>query len=98
VASLLESASKAVSVTRVSRNAKDILDRLQKGRTDRLVVMKNNAPAAVMLSVEAFESLMDELADLRLEAVARRRLRTLQRSKTLSHRQMMNRFSPARKE
>jgi antitoxin StbD len=98
VASLLDSAEQAVSVTQVSRGAKGIFERLRKGQAERLVVMKNNAPAAVMLSVKAFEALMEEVEDLRLEAVARRRLRTLDRSKTLSHREMMRRFGSAREE
>ena len=96
MSSLLERASQAVSVTQVSRSARQIFETLRTGEQDRLVVLKNNAPAAVMLSVEAFEALMDELEDLRIEAVARRRLRTLDPAKTLTHREMMKRFARPR--
>ena len=41
-------------------------------------------------------SVMEKLEDLRLETVARRRLRTLRQSKTLSHREMLQRFGSAR--
>jgi antitoxin StbD len=92
---LLETASQAVSVTEVSRSAKTIFEKLRKGERDRLLVLKNNTPAAVMLSVAAFEALMEELDDLRIDAVARGRLRTLKRSRSLSHRQMLRRFGAA---
>ena len=81
-------------MTRVSRDARVIFERLLKGKQDRFLVLKNNAPAAVMLSVKTFEALLDELEDLRLESVARKRLRSLGGVKTLSHRAMMRRFAP----
>ncbi len=96
--SLLERASQAVSVTKVSRSAKEIFEKLRRGDQDRLVVLKNNAPAAVLLSVPAFEALMDELADLRMEAVARRRLRSYDPAKALTHREMMKRFGGSRRK
>ncbi len=96
MASLMEKASQAVSITQVSRSAKEILEKLTRGGQDRFVVLKNNAPAAVLLSVPAFEALMDELDDLRVEATARARRRTLRRGRTLSHKQMMRRFGRSR--
>lgn len=96
--SLLERADQAVSVTRVSRNAKEIFESLRTGEQDRLVVLKNNEPAAVMLSVEAFEALMDEIEDLRIDAVARQRLRTYDPAKAITHREMMKRFAGSRAE
>lgn len=93
MSSLLERADQAISVTQVARSAKEILRRLSSGKQERLLVLKNNAPAAVLLSVPAFEALMDELEDLRIEAVARRRLRDLKPTKTLSHAQMMRRYA-----
>ena len=95
MSALLERAEQAVSVTQVSRSAKAIFRKLATGEQSRLVVLKNNAPAAVMLSVPAFESLMEELDNLRMEAVARCRLRTLNPKKTLSHREMLKRFGSA---
>lgn len=92
----MENASQAVSITRVSRSAKEILEKLVRGDQDRFVVLKNNAPVAVLLSVPAFEALLDELDDLRVEAVARTRRRTLRRGRTLSHREMMKRFGVSR--
>ena len=96
--SLLERADQAVSVTKVSRSAKEVFERLRSGKQDRLVVLKNNAPAAVMLSIRAFEDPMDELDDLRVAAVARERLRTFDPSKGLTHKKMMKRFGASGKE
>ena len=98
MASLLERADQAVSVTKVSRSAKEVFEKLRTGKQDRLVVLKNNAPAAVMLSIRAFEDLMDQLDDLRVAAVARERLRTFDPSKGITHRKMMKRFGTSRKQ
>ena len=89
---LLERSEQAVSVTEVSRSAKTIFDRLCSGRQDKYVVMRNNAPAAVMVPVGVYEALMDELDDLRVEMVARDRLASFDKSKALSHEEMLKRF------
>jgi antitoxin StbD len=89
---LLERSDQAVSVTEVSRSAKTIFDRLSSGKQDKYVVMRNNAPAAVMLPVQVYEALMDELDDLRIEITARDRLATFDRSKAVSHEEMLERF------
>jgi antitoxin StbD len=89
---LMERSDQAVSVTEVSRSAKAIFDKLAKGKQDKCVVMKNNMPVAVMLPVDSYEAIMDELEDLRIEAVARERIRTFDPDKAVSHEEMMMRF------
>jgi len=89
----MQRAVEALSVTRVSREARAIFEKLRDGQRDFFVVLKNNSPAAVMLSVRAFEALLDEMDDLRMESVVRRRLRSLGRVKTISHHAMMRRFA-----
>jgi antitoxin StbD len=89
---LLERSEQAVSVTEVSRSAKTIFDRLSSGKQDKYVVMRNNAPAAVMMPVGVYEALMDELDDLRIEMTARDRLVTFDRTKAVSHEEMLERF------
>jgi len=71
---LLSRADQAVSVTDIARSTKKYFDRLISGDQDRYVVMRNNAPAAVMLSVVEYEQLMDELADLQIDRIAAERL------------------------
>ena len=97
MSALLERASQAISVTTLARSAKDVFEKLSRGQESRFVVLKNNAPAGVVLSVRAFEALLDEIDDLRVEALARRRLKTLDRTKTISHADMMRRFGPRQK-
>jgi len=92
MAALLDRASEAISVTRVSRATKEIFGKLRKREQDRFVVMRNNEPAAVLLSVPAFEALMDELEDLRVDALARERRQSLDRRKTIPHAEMMRRY------
>ena len=89
---LLERSEQAVSVTEVSRSAKSIFDRLCSGKQDKYVVMRNNAPAAVMMSVGAYEAMMDELDELQIQLKARERLQSFDPSKAISHEEMLQRF------
>ena len=90
---LLERSDQAISVTEVSRSAKTIFDRLCSGKQEKYVVMRNNAPAAVMMPVGIYEALMDELDELRVELTARGRLRTFDRARAVSHEEMLRRFA-----
>ncbi|MBK5276877.1 MAG: type II toxin-antitoxin system Phd/YefM family antitoxin [Desulfuromonadales bacterium] len=90
---LLERSSQAVSVTEVSRSAKTIFDRLSSGKQEKYVVMRNNAPAAVMMPVSVYEKMMDELDDLHIQLTARDRLASFDRSKAISHEEMLKRFA-----
>ncbi len=82
-----------VSVTDVQRQAKDIFTKLASGESDKYVVMRNNTLAAVMLTADRYESLLDELEDLRIEATARERLVTFDPSQAISHEDMLTRFN-----
>lgn len=90
---LLERSDQAISVTEVSRSAKTIFDRLSSGKQQKYIVMRNNSPAAVMLPVEAYEALMDELDDMRIELTALERLKSFDRSNAISHEEMIKRFA-----
>ncbi len=61
--------------------------------TEKLVVFKDNEPAAVIINVQAYQELLDELDDLRIERIARDRLITFDENKALSHEDMMARFA-----
>jgi antitoxin StbD len=91
--SLLERSDQAVSVTEVSRSAKTIFDRLCSGKQEKYVVMRNNAPAAVMMPVAVYEAMMDELDDLHIQLTARERLQSYDRSRAISHEDMLKRFA-----
>jgi antitoxin StbD len=91
--SLLERSDQAVSVTEVSRSAKTIFDRLCSGKQEKYVVMRNNAPAAVMMPVSIYEAMIDELDDLHIQLTARERLQSYDRSRAISHEDMLKRFA-----
>ena len=54
--------------------------------------MRNNAPAAVLLPVNAYEALIDEVEDLRIEIIAIKRVRDFDRSKAVTHDEMVKKF------
>jgi antitoxin StbD len=76
---LLNHSNQAVSATDLQKKTKELLDRISLGVDDHLVVMRDNRPTAVMMGTERYEAMMDELADLRVEAVARARMTTAQK-------------------
>ena len=73
---LLNRADQAISSTDLQKKTRELLDRISDGKQDHFVVMRDNRPAAVMMAAERYEALIDELEDLRVEAVARARLST----------------------
>ena len=72
---LLERSDQALSVTDMTREAKEIMDKLGSGVQDRYVIMRNNAPAAVLMNIAYFEALIDEIADLKVLLLAQERTR-----------------------
>ena len=73
---LLSRADQAISATDLQKKTRELLDRISSGKEDHFVVMRDNRPAAVMMGTDRYEALMDELTDLRIEAVARARINT----------------------
>ena len=71
---LLNRADQAISSTDLQKKTRELLDRISEGKQDHFVVMRDNRPAAVMMAAERYEALIEELEDLRVEAVARARL------------------------
>ena len=92
MSALLERVDQAISVTEVSRSAKEIFTKLEKGKQDKFVVMRNNAPAAVLLPVDAYEALIEEVEDLRSEIIAIKRMRDFDRGKAITHDEMVKKF------
>jgi len=55
--------------------------------------MKNNTPSAVILPVETFEEMQNELEDLRLQVMAIERLTTFDADKAINHTDVVTRYS-----
>ena len=84
---------KYLSATDLSKKTAATIDALEKGLADRLIILRNNAPKAVLLSMDAYEELMEEIEDLRLGALALARVKTFKEEEALSHEQVFDKFT-----
>ncbi|EJL04251.1 hypothetical protein PflQ2_4304 [Pseudomonas fluorescens Q2-87] len=57
------------------------------------MIFKDNEPAAVIINVEAYQEMLDELENLRVEATARERLIGFDQAKAISHEAMRARYA-----
>ncbi|OGQ95810.1 MAG: prevent-host-death protein [Deltaproteobacteria bacterium RIFOXYD12_FULL_57_12] len=81
-----------LSATDLSKKTAATLDAMEKGESEKLIIMKNNAPKAVLLSIEAYEAMLEEIEDLRLAALAMTRLSSFDPTRALSHQTMLEKF------
>lgn len=81
-----------LSATDLSKKTAATLEALESGETEKLIILKNNAPKAVLLSIEAYEEMEEELEDLRLAALALTRLQTFKVKEAIPHGAMMEKF------
>ena len=84
---------KYLSATDLSKKTAATIDALEKGLADKLIILRNNAPNAVLLSIDAYEELMEEIEDLRLGALALARAKTFKEEEALSHEQVFGKFA-----
>ena len=89
---LIERAEDILNSTDLSRRTKAVLDRLASGAGHKLVVMRDNKPTAVLLSIAEYEAQMDELEDLRMEALAAQRLRDFDPDTAIPHAELAAEF------
>lgn len=82
-----------LSATALSKRTSATLDTLEKGEVEKLIILKNNAPKAVLLSIEAYEAMEEEIEDLRLTALALARFETFDQKKALSHNHIWEKFA-----
>jgi len=81
-----------LSATTLSKKTSATLETMDKGEADRFLILKNNTPKAVLISIEAYESMEEEIEDLRLATLAFARLENFNPEKALSHAEMMKKF------
>ena len=86
------SAKNYLSATTLSKKTAATLDSLEKGEIEKLIILKNNSPKAILVSIEAYEAMEEEMEDLRLATLALARLQTFKPTEVLSHNQIMERF------
>ena len=81
-----------LSATALSKKTSATLDALEKGDAEKMIILKNNTPKAILLSIESYEIMQEEMEDLRLTALALARLETLDEKKALSHAYIQEKF------
>ena len=81
-----------LSATTLSKKTAATLDTLENGEIEKLIILKNNSPKAILVSIDAFTAMEEEMEDLRLATLALARLQTFKPAEALSHNQMMERF------
>jgi len=78
-----------LSATALSKKTAATLDSLENEDTKKFIILKNNAPKAILMSVDAYEALEEEMEDLRLAALALARLQTFKPEEAITHKEMM---------
>jgi antitoxin StbD len=81
-----------LSATALSKKTAATLDLLEKGDTEKLIILKNNSPKAVLLSIDAYDAMQEEIEDLRLASLGFARLKSYRENESISHEEMMKRF------
>jgi antitoxin StbD len=81
-----------LSATMLSKKTSATLDAIEKGDTEKIIILKNNAPKAVLMSLELYQSMEEEIEDLRLTALAFARMQNFIPEEALSHQEMMKKF------
>lgn len=93
MASCLKHSEQAISAKVLRRNLRAMLQKVAHRSIDNLVVTKKSKPVAVILNVDAYEELLEQLEILRLEALAGDRLLNLNHDSLLSFAEMRSRFA-----
>ena len=81
-----------LSATALSKKTSATLEAMDKGDVDKFLILKNNAPKAVLLSIDAYEAMEEEIEDLRLAALALIRQESFKPEKAHTHKKMMKKF------
>ena len=81
-----------LSATALAKKTAATLDSLAKGDIEKFIILKNNAPKAILMSVEAYEAMEEEIEDLRLANLAFARLKSFETEEAISHKEMMRKF------
>jgi antitoxin StbD len=84
--------SNYISATVLSKKTAHTLDSLSSGENEKFIILKNNAPKAILMSVDAYEALQEEIEDLRLTSLALARMQTFSFDDAISHKKMMEKF------
>lgn len=91
MSALLQRAGQTVTSTDLARHGRVMFDAIASGDEERLLVMREHKPIAVVLNVSVFESMLREIDVLRDQLFAQSRLNNTA-SRTISHDALVERF------
>ena len=81
-----------ISATVLSKKTARTLDSLSSGEIEKFIILKNNKPKAILMSVDSYEALEEELEDLRLTTLALARMQTFSFDDSITHKKMLEKF------
>jgi len=81
-----------LSATDLSKKTSSILTELSEHTHDKFVIVRNNQPNAVLLSLDAYESLLEGIEDLQLSKLASERLESFDPSTAVAHEDMKRKY------
>ncbi len=85
-------ADEMLSATELSKKTGSVLTDLAEHMHRKFVIMRNNRPHAVLLSMDEYEHLLEQVEDAELSQVAEERLADYNRKTVISHEDMQRRF------
>lgn len=81
-----------LSSTQLSKKTAATLNSIENGEIDKLIILKNNSPKAILMSFESYEAMEEEIEDLRLTYLALSRIQNFNPEETISHKEMMDKY------
>jgi len=85
-------ADEMLSATELSKRTGSVLTDLAENMHRKFVIMRNNRPNAVLLSMDEYEHLLVKVEDAELSQLAENRLADYDRKTAISHEDMQHRF------
>ncbi len=82
-----------LSSTNLAKNTAATLSSIETGDSDKIIILKNNTPKAILMSIEAYEAMEEEIEDLRLTALALSRIQSFNPVESISHEEMMKKYA-----
>lgn len=82
-----------ISSTKLAKKTSETLNSFSAGETDKVIILKNNEPKAILMSIESYESMEEEIEDLRLAALALSRIQNFDPAEVISHKEMMKKYA-----
>jgi len=85
-------ANEMLSATDLSKKTSSILTELADHTHDKFVIVRNNQPNAVLLSLTAYESLLEDIEDLQLSKTASERLANFDPATATAHEDIKRKY------